>query len=79
MDLWLLLPGSIRRNRQAASQLPADDDELKPCISLVASRSAPRTTGSSTIKWCFLSINYLAVDAASGSSMQFFDYLALIR
>ncbi|MCB9342496.1 MAG: DUF1800 family protein [Lewinellaceae bacterium] len=61
-----------------SAQLPADDDELKPYVLAWWLHEALQDTGIGH-KMSLFFHQYLAVDAASGSSMQFFDYLALIR
>lgn len=61
-----------------SAPLPADDDELKPYVLGWWVNEALQDTGI-THKLSLYFHQFLAVDAASGTSMQFFDYLSLIR
>jgi len=61
-----------------SAPLPADDDELTPYVMAWWVNEALHDS-SITHRMCLFFHQFLAVDAASGSSMQFFDYLSLLR
>ncbi len=61
-----------------STQLPADDEELTPYVMAWWVNEALHDSGI-THRMSLFFHQFLAVDAASGSSMQFFDYLSLIR
>jgi uncharacterized protein (DUF1800 family) len=61
-----------------SATLPADDDELTPYVMAWWINEALHDSGAVHRMSLFFH-QFLAVDAESGSSMQFFDYLSLLR
>jgi len=69
---WILPP------QPPSTALPADDAELTPYVLAWWLNEALHDAGISHRMSLFFH-QFLAVDASSGSSMQFFDYLSLLR
>ena len=69
---WILPP------QPPSATLPADDGELTPYVMAWWVNEAVHDA-SITHKMSLFFHQFLAVDASSGSSMEFFDYLSLLR